>query len=201
MLRLKGISMLLALLCSVCTWAFPTSVVPPANLSKTAVNELLLKLEPMNPTKDPAHSSRLEGTYEFLYSQGTPGVLGLQLLAKVGNLLSGLVDLKGATLTIGPAAGGEEEAGQLPTRQTEAAVTVSVLGRETTLKIRTTLESESDVRLQEVYQDTELGGRTFPLPAFLPLKRTLFVTYLDDELLISRAASGAPDLLIRQQEV
>jgi hypothetical protein len=40
----------------------------------------------------------------------------------------------------------------------EAAVTVSVLGREAVLKVRTRLTAESDVRLTEVYEEAELAG-------------------------------------------
>jgi hypothetical protein len=37
-----------------------------------------------------------------------------------------------------------------------------------------------------------------PIPAPLQLKRTLFITYLDDDIIIARDNSGSPDLLVRK---
>jgi hypothetical protein len=44
---------------------------------RTLVNELLLKLEAVNPTRAPAYSPLLNGPWEFLYTGGiSPGMLG-----------------------------------------------------------------------------------------------------------------------------
>jgi hypothetical protein len=44
---------------------------------RAAVNELLLKLEALNPTQQPAYSVLLNGQWEFLYTGGiSPGILG-----------------------------------------------------------------------------------------------------------------------------
>ena len=44
---------------------------------RAAVNELLLKLEALNPTQAPAYSPLLNGAWEFLYTGGiSPGILG-----------------------------------------------------------------------------------------------------------------------------
>jgi hypothetical protein len=44
--------------------------------------------------------------------------------------------------------------------RTEAAVTVRVLGREGTLKVRTRLLVESDTRITETYEEAEFAGTT-----------------------------------------
>lgn len=47
---------------------------------RTAVNELMLKLEPMNPSDAPARSAMLNGVWEFLYTGGlSPGTLAVQV--------------------------------------------------------------------------------------------------------------------------
>jgi PAP_fibrillin len=52
--------------------------------NRTAVNELILKLEPMNPTEAPAQSAQLNGVWEILYTGGiSPSMLAVQLLSKV----------------------------------------------------------------------------------------------------------------------
>lgn len=44
------------------------------------MNELMLKLEPMNPTDTPARSALLNGVWEFLYTGGlSPGTLAVQV--------------------------------------------------------------------------------------------------------------------------
>ncbi|CAN0279957.1 unnamed protein product, partial [Ectocarpus sp. 13 AM-2016] len=68
---------------------------------RTEVNELMLKLEPMNPTEKPAASAILNGVWEFLYTGGlSPGTLAVQVLSRVAKTFSAVVDLKGVTLTI-----------------------------------------------------------------------------------------------------
>lgn len=48
---------------------------------RAAVNELLLKLEALNPTQQPAYSPLLNGAWEFLYTGGiSPGILGAWVL-------------------------------------------------------------------------------------------------------------------------
>lgn len=50
------------------------------NLNRTEVNELMLQLEPMNPTDKPARSPVLNGVWEFLYTGGLgPGTLAVQV--------------------------------------------------------------------------------------------------------------------------
>lgn len=45
------------------------------------MNELMLKLEPMNPTEKPARSPVLNGVWEFLYTGGiSPGTLAVQVI-------------------------------------------------------------------------------------------------------------------------
>ena len=43
-------------------------------------------------------------------------------------------------------------------------------------------------------------GIKVPLPPPLQFKRTLFVTYLDNDILIARDNAGSPDLFVRKEK-
>ncbi|CAM9963742.1 unnamed protein product [Scytosiphon promiscuus] len=157
---------------------------------RTEVNELMLKLEPMNPTDKPAGARVLNGVWEFLYTGGlSPGTLAVQVLSRVAKTFSSVVDLDGITLTI-----------SRDQPRVEAAVKASVFGAQAQVKVRTRLEQKSDMRLQEVYEEAEVAGVTIPIPARIQPRRTLYITYLDDDIMIARDDKGAPDLLIRKQK-
>lgn len=157
---------------------------------RTEVNELMLKLEPMNPTEEPARSPVLNGVWEFLYTGGlSPGTLAVQVLSRVAKTFSAVVDLEAITLTI-----------NRDQPRVEAAVKASLFGTQAQVKVRTRLEQKSDMRLQEVYEEAEVAGVTIPIPARLQPRRTLYITYLDDDIMIARDDTGAPDLLIRKQK-
>ncbi|CAM9221909.1 unnamed protein product, partial [Hapterophycus canaliculatus] len=157
---------------------------------RTEVNELMLKLEPMNPTEKPAGARVLNGVWEFLYTGGlSPGTLAVQVLSRVAKTFSSVVDLDGITLTI-----------SRDQPRVEAAVKATVFGTQAQVKVRTRLEQKSDMRLQEVYEEAEVAGVTIPIPARIQPRRTLYITYLDDDIMIARDDTGAPDLLIRKQK-
>lgn len=157
---------------------------------RTEVNELMLQLEPMNPTDMPARSPVLNGVWEFLYTGGLgPGTLAVQVLSGVAKRFSAVVDVKGITLTI-----------KRDQPRVEATVKASVFGAEAQIKVRTRLEVRSDMRLQEVYEEAEVAGFKIPIPSRIQPRRTLFITYLDDDIMVARDDSGAPDLLIRKEK-
>lgn len=53
------------------------------NFNRAEANELMLQLEPMNPTDKPARSPVLNGVWEFLYTGGLgPGTLAVQVRAR-----------------------------------------------------------------------------------------------------------------------
>lgn len=65
------------------------------------------------------------------------------------------------------------------------------------VELRTSIEAESDVRMKETYLDAEAVGRDISIPAQLRTERVFYITYLDENLLISRDESGTPDVLYR----
>jgi len=180
--------------------------------TRSLVNELILQLERSEPTPAPASSSLLNGVWQLqlpgalgkgffdsptrelallLYSAGySPGTF-MQLLGKLPfkeELGMGLGDV---SVTIQSKAAGQ------PRVTTE--VTASVFGTSQQLRFFSNLRQISDVRLNEDIVEAELGGNRVTLPGPLARSRTIFVTYLDPELLISRDESGCAEVLLRKQ--
>jgi len=65
------------------------------------------------------------------------------------------------------------------------------------VKVNCELEAESDVRLRETYKSLEVYGRFVEVPASLQYERTMFISYLDDDMMVARDETGAPDILFR----
>eukprot|EP00535_Pseudo-nitzschia_heimii_P000816 CAMPEP_0197185020 /NCGR_PEP_ID=MMETSP1423-20130617/11080_1 /TAXON_ID=476441 /ORGANISM="Pseudo-nitzschia heimii, Strain UNC1101" /LENGTH=316 /DNA_ID=CAMNT_0042635983 /DNA_START=79 /DNA_END=1029 /DNA_ORIENTATION=+ len=191
----------------------PTDVgFAPSEEKRSEINEVLLKLEALNPTSQPANSPLLNGVWEltyaglytskgsllsptrqlalFLYSGGySPGLFALQLAKQ---LPSNLVDIVGSLdITI------SREAPRV-----EGQVTLKTLmGGESSVKVKSNLEVVSDIRLRETYESaTGLGGQAVDLPGFMQYSRDVYVTYLDEDLLVIRDGSGVPELLIRKEK-
>jgi len=74
---------------------------------------------------------------------------------------------------------------------------VKVFNNSFPVELRTSLDAESDVRMREIYLDAEAVGRDVTIPANLRTERVFYITYLDEDLLISRDESGTPDVLYR----
>mmetsp|Transcript_7607 Transcript_7607/g.18248 ORF Transcript_7607/g.18248 Transcript_7607/m.18248 type:complete len:425 (-) Transcript_7607:59-1333(-) len=78
-----------------------------------------------------------------------------------------------------------------------ASINVKTLGRTIPVKVNCELEAESDVRLRETYKSLEVYGRFVEVPASLQYERTMFISYLDDDMMVARDETGAPDILFR----
>lgn len=161
---------------------------------KAVVGEVLLALEACNPTPAPATSSLLNGKWRFLYATGaSPGLKALQLLLKGSSSApkspsgAAAVDVADAFLTIGA---------EQP--RAVSSTVVRVLSFESELKLSSSLEAESAVRLVETYEAAEAsGGLRLPFQSPAQYKRSVLVSYLDDDILIVRDALGRADVLLR----
>lgn len=186
----------------------PTNfVVDKLSPQETAsINEALYKLETLNPHD--AMSPLLNGVWElryiggyaqefalnsptrqlalFLYSGGySPGLFCYQLAL---GLPKAILDLQSSPLTI--------TIGRSQPR-VEAGIEFKVLGNTETVKVQARLEVESELRLRETYQSVTVLGREQPLPGWIQYARDLYVTYVDEDLLVVRDASGIPEVLVR----
>ena len=170
-----------------------------AKPDRAVVGEILLALEAQNPTRSPATSALLNGKWKFLYSSAaSPGLKGLMLLLRgakgAPKSPSGaeLVDVQDTFLTIGA---------EQP--RASAEVKVRVLSFENTIKLASRLEAESAVRLVETYDAAESSQGNLRLPFSSPVsyKRSVLISYLDEEMLVVRDALGRPDVLMRVDDL
>jgi hypothetical protein len=68
---------------------------------------------------------------------------------------------------------------------------LQVFGRTNTFRIRTTLMAESEIRLREKYVEGITGSLRVPFPDQGIFTRELFVSYLDEDLLVVRSVGAA----------
>lgn len=169
-----------------------------AKPDRAVVGEILLALEAQNPTQSPATSPLLNGKWKFLYASGaSPGLKALTLLMKGAKSApkspsgADLVDVGDTYLTIRP---------EQP--RVTAEVKVRVLSFENTVKLASKLEAESAVRLVEMYTEAQSEYMSLKLPFQAPVeyKRSVLISYLDDEMMVVRDAAGRPDVLMRVAE-
>lgn len=81
----------------------------------------------------------------------------------------------------------------------EAKVDVEFFGmREENVMVKARLDVQSGVRFSEKYESASVLGRGVDLPAQVQYARDLYISYLDDDLLVVRDASGVPEVLIRK---
>eukprot|EP00962_Isochrysis_galbana_P019100 scaffold5558_cov131-Isochrysis_galbana.AAC.5 len=166
-----------------------------ARPDRAVIGEILLALEASNPTRSPATSPLLNGKWKVVYASGaTPSLKALMLIFRGAKYApkspsgSDLVDVQDAFVTI-----------RENQPRVEGSLRSRVLSFENTLKLTSKLEAESAVRLVETYDSAESEYLNFKLPlqSALQYKRSILVSYLDDELLVVRDAIGRPDILMR----
>lgn len=173
---------------------------------RVIVNELLLKVEASNPSEDATTSSLFNGAWELVYSGGysdgllqsptrqialflyaggyTPGQFGLQLSRM---LPDDLVSISDVDITI-----------SRDQPRAESKSTVQIANSKFEVKIQSTIEVESDVRVKETYTTVTVGDNKLDVPDALKYSRRLYVTYLDEDLMIVRDESGIPEILVRK---
>lgn len=77
---------------------------------------------------------------------------------------------------------------------------VTLFGVESSVIVKAKLEAESDVRLRETYESATVMDRVIELPEILQYSRELYITYVDEDLMIVRDGSGVPELLLRKEK-
>jgi len=178
--------------------------------TRTAINEALYKMEALNPTSESTMSPLLNGVWElqyvggytpdwalpsptrqlalFLYSGGySPGIFALSLAQK---LPSNLVEVGDLEITINR---------EQP--RVEAFISAKIFGGfESEVRVKARLEVQSDLRLKETYESASVLGQDIELPEPLQYSRDLYVTYVDEDLLVVRDGSGIPEVLVRKEK-
>jgi len=184
------------------------------NLSKdtrASINEAILNLESVNPTEDPATSPLLNGVWSlkyaggyesrgtlqsptrqlalFLYSGGySPGLFALSLAQQ---LPLGLVEPGDLEITI---------ARDQP--RVEAKVGVKFFGgADNDIVVKAKLDVGSEKRITETYESATVMGQVVDIPEQLRYNRDLYVTYVDNDILVVRDGSGVPEILVRKEKM
>jgi len=184
------------------------------NISKetrSKINEAVLKLEQLSePEMEMTTSPLLNGVWTlryaggytsdwalnsptrqialFLYSGGySPGIFALSLAQ---NLPSALCETGDLTITISR---------EQP--RVEAKVGVKFLGgsNEQEVVVKARLDVDSSVRITETYESALVLGQSVELPDVVQYSRELLVTYVDEDILVVRDASGIPEILVRKE--
>lgn len=178
--------------------------------TRSAINEAIVRLEATNPTSEPTVSPLLNGIWElryaglydgnwampsptrqialFLYSGGySPGIFALGLAQKLPAQLIDVGDLEIAISRDQP--------------RIEAKVTLKAGAgnAKSAVSVKARLEVQSDIRLKETYESAAVINQSVNLPTLFQYSRDIYVTYLDEDLLIVRDGSGVPEILIRKQ--
>ena len=159
-----------------------------ARLTRSEINEYVLALEKLNPTPEPATSRFLNGVWEVKSTGfGSPGLVGLQVLKA---LSSEIVDM--VTVTISSVA-----------PRVVATTTIKVASAKVEFAVTTDLETMGPNRLKETVSSVRLGSLDVPLSTLtssLPalVSRDIFITYLDEDLLVARDTLGTPEILTRK---
>ena len=158
-----------------------------STMTRSEVNEYVLALEKMNPTEDPAYSSLLNGVWEVVASGfGDPALLGFQAI-KAASKFGGIVDASDIDLTIS----------SLQPRVT-AKSTISAGPAKVEFAVTTDLEILNGSKIKENYVSAKVGKVDLPISQVTSLSRELIITYLDQELCISRDQFGSPEILRRK---
>jgi hypothetical protein len=86
----------------------------------------------------------------------------------------------------------------------EATCPVKLFGGmiDGTVKVTSQLDIVSPIRFRETYQSTTILGQESPIAIPKPLQygRDVYITYLDEDLLIVRDGTGVPEVLVRKQK-
>lgn len=174
---------------------------------RAAINEAILKLEALNPTEDPVYSPLINGVWNlryaggysepkipsptrdlalFLYSGGySPGLFALGLAQKLPAALVELGDLEISISRSQP--------------RIEARIAAKLFGgAEDIIEVKARLEEASGLRFNEVYESASVLGQTLDLPEALQYSRELYVSYVDEDILVVRDGAGVPEILVRK---
>lgn len=179
---------------------------PEGKPTRGRVDEAILALERTNPTTEPVYSELLDGVWEVKYSGSyAPGLLSsptreLALFLygggfSLGNALNSFAEgFWGQNLGLRVGSKTVEIKGG---RDVESKAEIDAAGTKQSLKYSAELMPLSAQRMSEEVISVDLpslGKQDLPLE----LRRSILVTYLDDEIMIVRDESGVPDVLERQ---
>lgn len=81
----------------------------------------------------------------------------------------------------------------------EAKIDVKLFGGSTDeIVVKARLEEDSGLRFTETYESASVFGQAVDFPEALQYSRNLYVSYVDEDILVVRDGSGVPEILVRK---
>jgi len=179
---------------------------PEGKPMRGRVDEAIVNLERMNPTEDPAYDEGIDGEWVVKYSGSyAPGMLAsptreLALFLygggySLGAALSSFVDgFWGKSLGMKL---GEKKVTIKEGRDVEASAGLTIAGMDQTYTYTAELLPLSGKRLSEEILELNLPDPLGKQDLPIEMRRSILVTYLDDEVMIVRDESGVAEVLSR----
>merc|ERR1719352_381545 len=181
-------------------------MLPEGKPTRGRIDELIMELERKTPTEEPVYSDGINGDWKVKYSGSyAPGLLSSPTRELALFLYGGGFSLGGALASFASGFWGqtlgikvdELEVNIAGGRDVSASATVQFAGQTEYLKYTAELLPLSASRMSEevlsLKMPDPLGQQDLPLE----LRRTILVTYLDDEVMVVRDESGLADVLVR----
>lgn len=171
------------------------------------VDEAIVRLERFNPCDEPVYSDKMDGTWNVKFAGSySPGLLSSPTRELALFLYGGGFSLGNALNSFaegfwGQTVGLKVESKKVKIsggREAEATAMVKIAGREDTLSYKAELMPLSSSRFSEEVVSLQLpdplGKQNLPLE----LRRSVLVTYLDEDMMIVRDESGVPEVLVKE---
>uniref|UniRef100_A0A7S4W511 Plastid lipid-associated protein/fibrillin conserved domain-containing protein n=1 Tax=Alexandrium monilatum TaxID=311494 RepID=A0A7S4W511_9DINO len=171
------------------------------------MDEAIVQLEKLNPTHEPVYSELLDGTWKVKYTGAyAPGMLAsptreLALFLYSGGFSPGNALASFAAGFWGQALDlrlGERRVQIRDGRDVEASAEVEAAGQKEKIQYTAELMPMSSVRMSEEVVSFHLPGPLGKQDAMLELRRSMLVTYLDEDVMVVRDESGVPEVLVKE---
>ncbi|CAE8627801.1 unnamed protein product [Polarella glacialis] len=180
---------------------------PEGKPMRGRVDEAIIGLERLNAETEPVYSTLLDGTWNVKYAGSyAPGLLSSPTRELALFLYGGGFSLGNALNSFTQGFWGQSVGVKLGSRKVEiqggrdvsASAEVEVGGRKDKLLYKAELMPLSASRMSEevvsVMLPDPIGSQDLPFE----LRRSILVTYLDEEMMIVRDESGVPEVLMRE---
>lgn len=180
---------------------------PEGKPMRGRVDEAIVRLERMNSNEEPVYSPELDGTWVVKYAGSyAPGLLSSPTRELALFLYSGGFSLGNALSSFAQGFWGQSLGVKLGSKKVEimggrdvdAFAEIEVAGQKETLRYKAELMPLSASRMSEEVVSLKLpdpiGNQDLPLE----LRRSILVTYLDEEMMIVRDESGVAEVLVKE---
>lgn len=179
---------------------------PEGKPTRGRLDEAIVELERLTPTWDPVYSDLIDGKWTVKYSGSfAPGLLSSPTRELALFLYSGGFSAGSALSSFATGFWGQNIGFSVPQktvtidggRDVEASADIDFNGLKSTIKYNAELLPLSGSRMSEEIMTVDLGEPLGKQDAPFELRRSILVTYLDEDVMIVRDESGVPEVLVR----